>query len=49
MPRYCSTYCEHNAEKVCECPPCAFLRENGGIMHERGCALELPKPEQPKG
>jgi hypothetical protein len=21
-------YCEHNAEKRCECPPCQYLRAN---------------------
>lgn len=34
---YCSTYCEHNAGKVCGCQPCVFIRTETGYAHEFGC------------
>lgn len=34
---YCSVYCEHNADKVCECLPCVFIRTQTGYAHEFGC------------
>jgi hypothetical protein len=42
-PRYCSTYCEHNAEITCHCAPCAFIRTHTGFVHEPGCRLAQKK------
>lgn len=38
---HCGTYCEHNADKVCDCQPCAFIRDNGGYVHVPGCPQVL--------
>lgn len=37
----CGTYCEHNADKVCDCQPCTFIRSEAVFVHMPGCPQEL--------
>jgi len=41
--RFCSTYCEHNAEAECDCQPCTFIRTQTGFEHAEGCGHDPQK------
>jgi len=42
VPPYCSTYCEHNAHRYCECEACVYIRAEVGVVHELGCEWAEP-------